>query len=76
MTVCPNNRPLKMWPIPVPQDFFSSNENYEPRMRKLHYSVPSTTVLQIVITFQDIYQLLEMEAPKRQGEVHLLLDNE
>jgi hypothetical protein len=38
--------------------------------------VRSTAVSQIGIKLQEIYQLLEMEAPKKKGKVRWLLDNE
>ena len=36
----------------------------------------STAVLQIGIKLKEIYQLLEMEAPKRKGKVRWLLETE
>jgi hypothetical protein len=38
--------------------------------------VRSTAVSQIGIKLQGIYQLLEMEAPKKKGKIRWLLDNE
>ena len=76
MTVSPNNRRLNTWPMQVPLTFFGTNVNYQPQIRGFHYSVRSTAVSQIGIKLQEIYQLLEMEAPKKKGKVCWLLNNE
>jgi hypothetical protein len=76
MTVSPNNWQLNTWPMPVPYTFFATYINHQPQIRGFHYSVRSTAISQIGIKLQEIYQLLEMEAPKNRGKVCLLLDNE
>jgi len=60
----------------VPLTFFGTNVEHQPQIRGIHYSVRSPSVSQISIELQEIYQLLEMEAPKKKGKVRWLLHNE
>jgi len=76
MTLSSNNRRLDMWPMQVLYAFFSTNVNHKLQIRGFHYSVRSTAVSQIGIKLTEIYQLLEMEVPKRKGKVCWLLENE
>jgi len=76
VTVSPNNRRLNTWLMQVPYTFFGTNVNHQPQIRGFHHPVRSTAVSQIGIELQEIHQLLEMEATKKKGKVHWLLDNE
>jgi hypothetical protein len=46
------------------------------KIREFHYSVRCTAVSQIGIKLKEIYQHLEVDAPKTKGKVCWLLDNE
>lgn len=67
---------LNMWPMQVTFIVFLPNINQQPQIIGFHNSVQSTTVFLIGIQLQVIYQLLEIDLPKKQGKVCWILDNE